>query len=123
MSYAQRRFRLVLTSALAATGLTMSSHLPAFAQAAWKFELEWEQPGEPALYYRLCIDDRCSTLPARSVAGGRWRAPLPLLAPGEHRLVLQACGPDGCISGNPEVFVRVVRPNPRTPPVITGAPR
>ena len=124
MSFTQRRRRRAfLISALVVTGLTMASHVPGSAQGAWRFELEWDQPGEQPFYYLLCVNNRCSWLAARPTEGSRWRAPLPVLPLGEHRLVVQACGSDRCIDGHPEVFIRVVRPNPRTPSVIIGAPR
>lgn len=124
MSFPQRRRRpALLIFALAVTGLTMTSHVPGSAQGYWGFELEWEQPGDTPFSYQLCVDDRCFGLAARAVEGERWRAPLPMLPLGEHRLVVQACGNGGCVSGTPEVYVRVVRPNPRTPPVLTSAPR
>jgi hypothetical protein len=111
----------VLTFALLVTGLTATSHVPGAAQAgAWPFELEWEQPGQVPDYYELCVNGSCQWLFARPLEGGRWRAPLPVLPRGEHQVVVRACGVGACVDGTPGIYVRVVRPNPRTPPVVTG---
>lgn len=122
MSFLRQRGRsALLTCALAVVGLTAASHVPGSAQTVWSFQLEWEQPGEPPAHYELCVNGNCQWLLASPIDAERWRAPLPRLPLGEHELVVRACGGGNCVPGAPAVYVRVVRPNPRTPPVITGS--
>lgn len=102
-----------------------ASTVPASAQAGWPFELEWDQPGQPANYFQLCANDACSVLTnARNPRGTTWRAPLPMLPPGEYRLVVQACGVDECLSGTPDLVIRVLPPSSRRPPIdVLDGPR
>ena len=39
-----------------------ASMMPARAQAAWPFQLEWTQTGAQASYYRLCVNGACTVL-------------------------------------------------------------
>jgi hypothetical protein len=120
MSFIRHRARsAVLTCALLVVGITVASNAPGSAQTAWTFQLEWEQPGEAPEHYELCINGACQWLAATPVQARGWRAPLPRLPLGEHELVVRACAGGNCVAGEPVVYVRVVRPNPRTPPVIT----
>jgi hypothetical protein len=118
MSSPTRRRQALLGFVLAITGLVVLSDAPGSAQAVSSFEIEWEQPGVVPAYYELCINGECRSLFARPTTESTWRAPLPPLPPGEHHLVLRACGVGACVPGTPDLFVRIVRPNPKTPPII-----
>jgi hypothetical protein len=124
MSCMTTRQRAVLVFALVAAGATISS-VPGAAQASWAFQLEWEQTGSPPSHFELCVNGSCQPLGgARPVAQNRWRAPLPLLPAGEHRLVVRACGAGQCAAGRPELFIRVLAPNSRRPPIdVVDGPR
>ena len=39
-----------------------ASMMPARAQTAWPFQLEWTQTGAQASYYRLCVNGACTVL-------------------------------------------------------------
>ena len=68
---------------------------------AWPFQLEWTQTGAQASYYRLCVNGACTVLhDARTTDGAVWRASLPMLPPGEYRLVVEACGATECLAGS-----------------------
>ena len=81
-------------------------------------------------HFRLCIDGRCEVVGAERTAGITWRASLPLLSAGDHRLVIEACNGAACTAGRPDIVVRVqsvavgppVAPIP-PPPVKTKDPR
>ena len=94
------------------------------AQASWPFQLEWTQ-ATPASYYRLCVNSACSVLAdARTSNGTVWRAALPVLSPGEYRLVVQACTGDQCVAGLPDLMIRVMEPSSRRPPIdVLDGPR
>jgi len=95
-----------------------ASMTPVLAQASWPFKLEWSQTGSQASYYQLCVNGACSVLnDARNTQGSVWRASLPVLPPGEYRLVLEACGGDKCLPGAPDLVIRVLEPSPRRPPI------
>lgn len=127
MTWSSRTARGAL-AALAGAWMLASpaSTVPARAQSYWSFQLEWEQTGDPPSYFQLCINGGACTVlsDARNVQGTVWRAALPVLSPGEHRLVLEACSFGGCVAGKPELMVRVVAPSPRRPPieVVEGPP-
>jgi hypothetical protein len=94
--------------------------------APWPFQLEWESAASGGTTYQLCVDGNCSFIAASPHGGSTWRAPLPLLPPGEHRLVVQACTPDSCTPGTPDLMVRVTTPtgSTRQPPIqIIEGPR
>jgi hypothetical protein len=92
--------------------------------AAWPFQLEWEAVVPSGTSFQLCVDGNCSRLAAAPRGGTTWRAPLPLLPAGEHRLVVQSCTDGGCADGTPDLVVRVTPPpaGTRQPPihVVTG---
>jgi len=95
-----------------------ASMMPARAQTAWPFQLEWTQAGAQASYYRLCVNGACTVLDdARTTDGAVWRASLPMLPPGEYRLVVEACGATECLAGQPDLMIRVLRASPRRPPI------
>ena len=102
-----------------------ASMTPVLAQSSWVFQLEWDHAGGRADYYRLCVDGACIVLgDAHPVQGTRWRAALPLLPQGEHRLVVEACGQAQCLAGEPDLMIRVLAPSPRRPPIdILDGPR
>lgn len=92
----------------------------ASAQSAWRFNLEWEHDGTGVTHFRLCVDGTCQNIAPERPQGDTWRYALPLLPPGEHRLVVQACNEVGCSNGQPDIWVRVFRSSPappRHPPV------
>jgi hypothetical protein len=114
---------VVLTAALALSSFGSGS--PPAAQGRWPYSIEWEVEGAGAPFYQLCVNDECSPLYAQPMAGGTWRAALPMLPVGEHRLVVRACGFDACVPGTPDLIVRVVPPSSRRPmpvDVIQGPP-
>jgi hypothetical protein len=125
-----RRSRIARGALAALAGAWMlaspASTIPAGAQSYWTFQLEWEQPGDVPDYFQLCVNGgACMVLgDARNTQGTVWRAALPLLPPGEYRLVLEACGFSGCMPGVPDLVIRVVAPSPRRPPieVVVGPP-
>ena len=99
----------------------------ASAQAvAWPFQLEWEAVAPIGTIFQLCVDGSCSMIAASPRGGTTWRAPLPLLAPGEHRLVVQSCNDKTCAPGTPDLVVRVTTPSgtSRQPPIdVIDGPR
>jgi hypothetical protein len=108
---------LALVLTLGAPGSTVRG------QEGWPFHLEWTQ-SPPALYYRLCVDGQCQVLNAFPVSGTVWRARLPILPRGEHRLVVEACGRDECVPGTPDLMIRVLAPTGRRPPIdVVSGPR
>ena len=85
----------------------------------WGFHLEWNQPEKFANYYQVCVNDvvPCTVLSdAQNAEGDVWRAALPMLPPGEYRLVLQGCTFEGCASGVPDMMIRVSAPADGTAP-------
>jgi hypothetical protein len=127
MTWRSRIARGALTALAGAWMLASSSStLPARGQSYWSFQLEWEQTGAPPSYFRLCVNGGVCTVlsDAHNAQGTVWRAALPLMPPGEYRLVLEACGSGGCVPGEPDLVIRVVAPSPRRPPieVIEGPP-
>jgi hypothetical protein len=99
----------------------------ASAQAVtWPFHLEWEAVVPIGTSFQLCIDGNCQLIAAAPWGGVTWRAPLPLLPPGEHRLVVQSCTDAGCVPGTPDLMVRVTAPSgsSRQPPIdVVNGPR
>ena len=94
-----------------------ASMMPARAQSAWPFQLEWTQTGQ-ASYYRLCVNGACTVLhDAHNTQGTVWRAALPVLPPGEYRLVVEACGASECLPGEPDLMIRVLQGSSRRPPI------
>jgi hypothetical protein len=77
------------------------------APAAWPFHIAFDHNGISTGYYRLCVNNQCAPIDARLTPAG-WRAPLPLLPPGEYRLVVEACGASSCVAGSPDLMIRVV---------------
>jgi hypothetical protein len=109
-------------AALAATALALMFGAPGamlrgHAQGYWPFLVQWEHDGSGVAYFQLCVSGRCTPLDAVRGEGTRWRAPLPVLPRGEHRLVLEACSSAGCVGGAPDLMVRVVAPSPRRLPI------
>jgi len=90
----------------------------------WPFQLEWEYAGPGGTYFQLCVDNACTPLAVTPYGGSTWRAPLPALPLGEHHLVVKACIGSQCVPGTPDIFVRVVPPSARRPPIeIIDGPR
>ena len=110
---------------LAVSGLLSYGGDPSVvAQAVWPFHLEWDCDTPSDTAFRLCVDGACEPLNASPRGAGAWRAPLPLLTPGEHRLVVQACRGDQCLDGQPDLVVRVTPGGGRRPPIdIVNGPR
>jgi hypothetical protein len=109
-------------AAVAVTALALmfgapGATLPGQAQGNWPFVIQWEHDGDGVVFYQVCVGGQCTYLDALRGEGTRWRAPLPVLPRGEHRLVLEACGYGGCIAGTPDLMVRVLAPSPRRPPI------
>jgi hypothetical protein len=104
---------------LAGIGLAWLAAMPASssAQAGWPFVLEWDHDGRSTAYYRLCVNGQCAALETRGAQGNVHRAPLPLLPPGEYRLVVEACGDEVCVGGTPDLVIRVVSSSGRRPPI------
>ena len=101
-----------------------SAHPQAQGASTWPFHLEWEHSGPRETFFQLCVDGTCSPLGAFRRTGNTWRAPLPLLPQGEHRLVVQACVERACLQGTPDLVVRVTPPSPRRPPIdVIDGPR
>jgi len=93
----------------------------AAAQAvSWPFQLEWEAAITLGTTFQLCVDGSCSLIAAAPRGGTTWRAALPLLPAGEHRLVVQSCNDAGCVPGTPDLMVRVTPPSgsTRQPPIV-----
>jgi hypothetical protein len=113
---------------MAGLGLAWVIALPASsavgAAPAWPFHIAFEHSGISTAYYRLCVNDQCAPIDARLTPAG-WRAPLPLLPPGEYRLVVEACGLNTCVAGAPDLMIRVVTPGTsRRPPIdVIDGPR
>jgi hypothetical protein len=118
MTRRSRITRGVLAAAAAAWMLALpASTMPAQAQASWRFQLEWNQTGGRPSYFQLCANGTCTVLgDARHVQGTVWRASLPMMPPGEYRLVLEACGAE-CVAGSPDLMIRVMPASPRRPPI------
>ena len=113
------RYTAVTATAVALLFAASEPTLSGQAQGSWPFVVQWEHDGERVAFYRLCVGGQCRQLDAQRDGGTLWRAPLPLLPGGDHRLVLQACNDGGaCADGTPDLMVRVVAPSPRRPPVI-----
>jgi hypothetical protein len=98
--------------------VTASGHV-AQAQTGWAHVLEWEHDGTGVTAFRLCVGSRCDAIDAQRAGGATWRAPLPLLAAGEHRLSVEACNAAGCSASRPALIVRVtpVAAGPAVTPV------
>ena len=111
----QHARRWPLFIGLAAVGCTLAPTEQPAAQPGWSFQLAWDHPGAGA--FRLCVNGQCQPLAAQWTGGGGWRAPLPLLAPGEYRLVVEACAGQTCVPGQPDLFVRVSQPSTNRPPI------
>lgn len=114
---------------LAGLGLAWVIAMPASptvaaAQAAWPFHIAFDHNGISTGYYRLCVNDQCAPIEARFTQGG-WRAPLPVLPPGEYRLVVEACGATTCVAGSPDLMIRVLSGGTsRRPPIdVIDGPR
>jgi hypothetical protein len=105
--------------------LAMPASMTPRAQSSWPFQLEWTQTGSQASYYRLCVNGACTVLgDARNTQGNVWRAALPVLPPGEYRLVVEACGVTVCVPGEPDMVIRVVPSSPRRPAIdVIDGPR
>jgi hypothetical protein len=114
----RRKYAALAVTALALMFGAPGATLPGQAQGHWPFVIQWEHDGDGVAYYQVCISGQCTYLDALRGEGTRWRAPLPILPRGEHRVVLQACGyGGGCIAGTPDLMVRVLAPSPRRPPI------
>jgi hypothetical protein len=89
------------------------------AQAAWPYHIAWTQTVEPgqSMSFRLCVNGTCAPVSSFRVGASGWRAPLPLLPEGEHRLVVEACNDSGCVAGVPELVVRISPASGRRPPI------
>jgi hypothetical protein len=116
--------------AVAVLGLAVSGLLSyggdsrVVAQAVWPFHLEWDCETSSDTTFLLCVDGSCAPLNASPRGPGAWRAPLPLLALGEHRLVVQACRANQCLDGEPDLVVRVTPGSGRRPPIdVVNGPR
>ena len=96
----------------------------AAAPAAWPFHIAFDHDGTGTGYYRLCVNEQCAPIDARRTPAG-WRAPLPVLPPGEYRLVVEACGASSCVAGEPDLMIRVVDSGTsRRPPIdVIDGPR
>jgi hypothetical protein len=118
-----------LAAALAILLLTGRGHSDAETPrpsdpAGWGFSLEWEYTGPQGTAFELCVDGTCSALAAYLRAGTTWRAPLPLLPQGEHRLVVRACIGTDCKPGTPDLVVRILPSSTSRPPIdIIQGPR
>lgn len=119
MTWRSRTTRGVLAVLAGAWTLASpASIMLARAQSSWPFQLEWTQTGAQPAFYRLCVNGACTVLSdARNTQGNVWRAALPMLPPGEYRLVVEACGAADCLPGEPDLVIRVVQPSPRRPPI------
>jgi hypothetical protein len=90
----------------------------------WGFSLEWEYTGPAGTSFQLCMDGGCSALAAYPYRGTTWRAQLPPLPQGEHRLVVQACIGNDCKPGTPDLVVRILPASASRPPIdIIQGPR
>jgi hypothetical protein len=107
----------VALTALALVFAAPGATLPGQAQGNWPFLIQWDHDGDGVAFYQLCVSGQCLYLDALRGEGTRWRAPLPVLPRGEHRVVLEACGYGGCIAGTPDLMVRVLAPSPRRLPI------
>jgi hypothetical protein len=118
-----RRSRIARGALVVVTGAWMlaspASMASVQAQSSWPFQLEWNHTGSQASYYQLCVNGTCSVLnDAYNTHGNVWRAPLPVLPPGEYRLIVEACGgTTECLPGVPDLMIRVLAPSPRRPPI------
>jgi hypothetical protein len=114
---------------MAGVGLAWVVAMPASptvgaAPAAWPFHIAFDHNGISTGYYRLCVNNQCAPIDAR-LTGAGWRAPLPVLPPGEYRVVVEACGATSCVAGTPDLMIRVVASGTsRRPPIdVVGGPR
>jgi hypothetical protein len=74
----------------------------------WGFRLAWEHNGRDVTHFEMCVDaEPCRVLDAVFEGGETWEAPLPVLTPGPHRIVVRSCNGASCSSGSPELSVRV----------------
>jgi hypothetical protein len=94
---------------------------PGNAQSAWSYGIRWEHDGSLVTHFRLCVDGACEPVSADRVSGTTWQAGLPLLAAGDHRLVVEACNATLCTPGRPDIFLRV-QPVAVGPPVAPVPP-
>jgi hypothetical protein len=117
MGQKRGRYAAVAATALALTFAAPGATLSGQAQGHWPFQIQWDHDGDGVVFYQVCVGGQCTYLDALRGEGTRWRAPLPVLPRGEHRLVLEACGYGGCIAGTPDLMVRVLAPSPRRPPI------
>jgi hypothetical protein len=124
-----KRWGVVWRYAMAGLGLAWLVAMPASppagaAVAAWPFQIAFEHNGSSTGYYRLCVNDQCAPIDVHFTQGG-WRAPLPVLPPGEYRLVVEACGAASCVAGSPDLMIRVVASGTtRRPPIdVIDGPR
>jgi hypothetical protein len=118
-----RRRWMGIGGALALTLMLGASASTVRGQAGWPFHIEWNHDGIGVSYYRLCVNGQCAVVQATR-RGPAWRAPLPLLPQGEHRIVVEACNRDACLTGTPDLMIRVVPPSRRRPPIeVVDGPR
>jgi hypothetical protein len=124
-----KQWGIVRRYVLAGLGLAWVLAMPASravgqSAAAWPFRIAFDHDGGTAAYYRLCVNDQCAPIDARRTPAG-WRAPLPVLPPGEYRLVVEACGAGECVAGVPDLMIRVVpAATSRRPPIeVIAGPR
>ena len=118
------RVRRFVLAGIVMAGL-VATPAPGTAQAGWPFYLEWEhEDGGAAWQYRLCVNGQCGALAAQYMPGNGKRARLPVMPPGEYRLVVEACGSQTCIAGTPDLMIRVLPASGRRPPIdVIDGPR
>lgn len=124
-----KQWRMVRRYVVAGLGLAWILTMPAstvVSAAAWPFHIAFDHSGLATDYYQLCVNGQCSAVDARRTQAG-WRVPLPLLSPGEYRLVVQACSSSAgtCAAGTPDLMIRVVPGGTsRRPPIdVIDGPR
>lgn len=122
-----KQWSVVRRYVLAGLGLAWLVAMPASpaGAAAWPFQIAFDHDGISTGYYRLCVNNQCAPIDVRRNGTG-WRAPLPVLPPGEYRLVVEACGGTSCVAGSPDVMIRVVTSGAgsRRPPIdVVNGPR
>jgi hypothetical protein len=127
-----RAAQLVVALAVATVGIGpghgIGLGVPVDAQGgagAWPFHIEFTHPFAEYASYQLCVGEACQPLWAFPLGSDVWRAPMPQLPPGEHRLVVKACNFNGCLPGTPDLMVRVTQPEAgRRPPItVVEGPR